>query len=857
MRAPLFLLFCLLLSPSLTAQEAVRREVLPNGLTVIVRPFRAAPVVAVQAWVRAGSVTEGSLMGSGLSHYFEHMLYKGTQTLGPGDFSAKIRACGGADENAYTTYGRTVYHFTILSKHLESGFGLLADIFTHATFDEEETRKEQEVILREFAMGEDDPDSLLWDDFSRTLYRVHPYRHPVIGYRELFNRLSRQDILEYYERMYSADNIVLVVVGDIDPAQTFAQARKAFSGLRRRPLAPLSLPSEPEPVRARHSRRFFELEQTRMTMGVLTTSATHPDTPALDLLATLLGDGRTSRLVRDLREERQIVHNISVSSWTPAYPGVFEVSATLEDSKRKEVEKQVHEHFERLRTQLIEPEELERARVKILSSKILNAQTADSIAGELGWNEVVAGDVFFDTHYRNVVSRVTPEDLQRVAKRYLQPHRLVTSWVRPRSAASKSKTSTEKNRPRSSPEISPLPGGGQLILHHLPDRPLVHLRAEFPGGVRHESIPGASSLMTTLLTAGSATRNREQIARAIESLGGSISSSSGRDLLHIEIEVLRKDFQIALETLSECVRNASFPETEIGKERKAALASLARIREDPWTVGRLRLREILYGGHPYSRNGMGTEKSLQSITRGDLIQNHQRLCRPEKLVLAIYGDFDRESVRAATAAAFDSWSPPPLSIPKTNLPPEKPTSRTETVSLPGIEQAIIRIAFPGVPSGHSDGPALAVLEQILDGFGSRLVNEIREKRGLAYSVGAYTEHLATSGSFGFYAGTEPDKIDQVRELMETAIEQIRTVGPTEQEVTRAQLSLRGAWVTAHQTPADLAAEATYRKGLGQPIDAAHQLLDRADTLTAEQIREVAARYFIDSRRVLVVVRPKR
>ena len=153
MRAPLFLLFCLLLSPSLTAQEAVRREVLPNGLTVIVRPFRAAPVVAVQAWVRAGSVTEGSLMGSGLSHYFEHMLYKGTQTLGPGDFSAKIRACGGADENAYTTYGRTVYHFTILSKHLESGFGLLADIFTHATFDEEEARKEQEVILREIRHG--------------------------------------------------------------------------------------------------------------------------------------------------------------------------------------------------------------------------------------------------------------------------------------------------------------------------------------------------------------------------------------------------------------------------------------------------------------------------------------------------------------------------------------------------------------------------------------------------------------------------------------------------------------------------------------------------------------------------------
>ena len=310
------LLTVLCLMPLAASGKTVHR-VLSNGLTVVVKEDRSSPVVAMQAWVKTGSVTEGKYMGSGLSHYYEHMLFKGTKKLKVGDYSAQIRAAGGADLNAYTTTNRTVYHFTILSKHFDLGLRNLSDILMNATFPEDEVKKEMPVIFREMDQGADNPDKVMWLSFMQTMYKVHPYRHPVIGYKQVFQALTRDAILDYYKSGYSPSNIIFIVVGDVDAEQAAAKIARQFEPYKRRSIQPVFVPREPEPTIARRLEKRFHVKKARLRIGWKTVSARHPDMPALDLLSAILGSGESSRLVRSLKDRKQLVLSTSAWSWTP------------------------------------------------------------------------------------------------------------------------------------------------------------------------------------------------------------------------------------------------------------------------------------------------------------------------------------------------------------------------------------------------------------------------------------------------------------------------------------------------------------------------------------------------------------
>jgi zinc protease len=303
-------------------REPVERLVLQNGLTLILKPDRPAALASVQVWVKTGSQHEGDYLGAGLSHYVEHMLFKGTERRAGRDISATVQAHGGYI-NAYTTFDRTVYYIDLPSEHTQVAIDLLADAVLHSTLPADECAKEKDVILREIAMTKDDPDHRLWDALFATAFRDHPYRQPIIGYRDVFSAITREDLVAYYRARYVPNNLVVVIVGDIDVAATRAAVEHHFGAVPRARLAPVLVPPESLQLGPRAEHRFEDVEVTRAVLAWPIPGLSHEDAPALDVLANILGGGDSSVLWREIREKAGLVHTIDASSWNPGSCGAF------------------------------------------------------------------------------------------------------------------------------------------------------------------------------------------------------------------------------------------------------------------------------------------------------------------------------------------------------------------------------------------------------------------------------------------------------------------------------------------------------------------------------------------------------
>jgi zinc protease len=266
-------------------REPVERQILPNGLTLIVKPDHSAALASVQVWVKTGSIHEGAHLGAGLSHFLEHMLFKGTDRRAGREISATVQAHGGYI-NAYTTFDRTVYYIDLPSEHVGVAIDLLADATLHSTLPANEVMRERDVILREIAMTRDDPDQRLSEGLFDTAFRAHPYRHPIIGHRDVFAVVTRDDLVAYYRARYVPNNLVVVVVGAVDPVAVRGEVERHFGGAPRMRLAPVFVPDEPAQLAPRAHHRFEEVELTRAGLAWQIPGLTHPDAPLLDLLAT-------------------------------------------------------------------------------------------------------------------------------------------------------------------------------------------------------------------------------------------------------------------------------------------------------------------------------------------------------------------------------------------------------------------------------------------------------------------------------------------------------------------------------------------------------------------------------------------
>src|SRR6267143_85891 len=340
--------------------NTARRWTLANGLTLIVQEDRSAPVASVQAWCATGSTTEDKHLGAGLSHILEHMLFKGTKTRSTNEIAQKIQDVGGYI-NAYTSFDRTVFWIDVPKDGVATALGVLSDAMMNSTLPPEEYRKEQEVIRREFAMGMDDPDRVAGLLLFATAYQRHPYRFPVIGEIEIYNQLTQEQVMQYYKTRYVPNNLTFIVVGDVDAEKVRQQLADLSKPYSEKSLKPLFIPAESPQLGRREVHQEFATELTHLSLAWHIPEVTNPDVPALDLLSTILGDGRSSRLYRRVREEAGLAFSISAFSYTPGDPGLLGVEATVDPQKRDDAQKLILQIVDEIKQAGVTAEELMKA----------------------------------------------------------------------------------------------------------------------------------------------------------------------------------------------------------------------------------------------------------------------------------------------------------------------------------------------------------------------------------------------------------------------------------------------------------------------------------------------------------------
>ena len=347
---------------------------LPNGLTVILLEDRSSSVVSVQAWCEAGSIHEGKWLGAGLSHVLEHMLFKGTKTRGKGRIDQEVQEAGGY-MNAYTSFDRTVYYINAPSSGAGVAVDILTDIMQNATLPEDELVSELDVIRREMDMNHDDPSRRSGRGLFETAYLHSPYRYTVIGYPDVFDRIRREDVFEYYQTMYTPSNQFFVVVGDMNTEEIMAQICEAYQDARFRPLEPPYILPEPRQLSPRQRIEESPIELGHAHVSWHIPDVRHQDLPAMEAFSILMGGGRSSRLYRRLREELGIVHAIDAWTYNPGKPGLFGASAVFDGDQFTPVMEALQAEIDRTLEKGISESELSKTIKQFTSATLSSRKT--------------------------------------------------------------------------------------------------------------------------------------------------------------------------------------------------------------------------------------------------------------------------------------------------------------------------------------------------------------------------------------------------------------------------------------------------------------------------------------------------
>ncbi len=813
-------------------------ETLPNGLTLILDPDSAAPVVSAQFWVATGSMHEDTHLGAGISHFLEHMVFKGTRDYDAETLASAVQAAGG-HWNAYTSFDRTVYYIDGPADSLAMFLKTLSGLVFFPIIPESEFKKEKDVIRREIDMGLDDPDNAASRLLFSTAFTLDPRRHPVIGHRHLFDAITYQDLIGYHQARYTPDRCFVVISGDFEVANAremlITLTAEKLPGGGREPLVVL----DPPQLGPRRMRETFAIPNSRISLAWKSPALDHPDAPTYEVLAGILGRGRASRLHRSLREEQELALEIGAFSWTsPGREGVLAVSADADPAKRDALITAIRAEIEKLPDTPLE-DDLAKAKRQIFTSQFRSLNTASGRASDLASNWHEARDLNFTQRYLAAIQAVTAEDIRRVA-RSLTDEKFCLTILDPLDAPA-SLSAGKQQLTRQEIQVHHLTNGITLAL--IPDHrvPLVYFQAAVRAGLPSETAEnnGLNQLLASTLCKGTLTRSALEIATTLEALGASISSNPGNNAILVQAAGLAPDFAIIADVFAETLLAPSLLDDAIAREKASQLAALEEAMQDPLHLGFRTLRQTIFAGSGYGLDSLGSPASLAKLERQDLLDHHVLHFNGANLTLSIAGDFDPADALALITEKFSALAPGQAwSAPASDLE----IGLTQVRHLPK-KQAIVTIGFPGTTVSGANRHALAMIQEYATDMAGPLFSRIREELGLAYQVGA-TQFLGyDTGLFTFYVATSPEQVDLARSELLLEIGKIAKDGIPAEAFDRVRSTVLSGLAIQQQSPASVARHVTLDLLFGHPADQHRRLVADYRALTREGVRETAAAIF--------------
>ena len=823
-------------------------HVLPNGLTIILDARADHPVISTQLWVQTGSVNEDQFLGSGLSHFLEHMVFKGTKQYDGTRLASVVQAAGG-HWNAYTSFDRTVYYIDGPSSGMEVFLQILTELVFYPTLPENEFSLEKDVIRREIDIGLDDPSNATMRLLFETAYRQDARRLPVIGHRDLFDQLTHADLVNYHQRRYTPNRAFFVISGDFSESEVLAKITELTSDLERNYEQEPILISDPQQLSIRQSESTFAVPTSRVTVAWKIPSQGHPDAPVYDVLATMLGRGESSYLYQEIREKQELALEIYLWTFTGNHgEGLFAVTAETEPEHRHHVIDAIREEVKKYASTNWDSD-LTRAKRQITVSQFRTLTTASGRASDLGSNWHEARDLHFTSSYLESINCVTSEDVSRCLES-LRDQQMIITQLNPLECIP-SKQERVDLQQIDLHRTHTLSNGLRIAL--FPDQriPLVSMQAALLCGLPAETptTAGINALLAATLTQGTSKRTALEISTTLDALGAGLHASAGNNSMVVSGSCLAPDLAVLLEIFADIVMHPSFPDDAIAREKASQLASIQEAKMDPLSTAFQAARRILFQGNGYGISGMGTEESVGQLDRSSLSAQHDAYFHAANMSIAIAGCFDPDEVILLLEKNLGEMRQGEAYIPAQSLT----SANAEEVIHLQKKQAVLTIAYPGLAATDSRRFAAAMLHEYCSDMAGPLFTRIREELGLAYQVGATQFHGNDAGMFAFYLSTAPDQLELAKKEMLSEIDKIARKGIPDTVFEDVRATVLSALVLRQQSPGSIANVASVDMLFGLPATHHRDAHERIRELKAEDVRSLASELLHEKSPVVVTV----
>lgn len=845
---------------------------LKNGLRVLLVESRKSPVVSVQMWVRTGSADEKK-GEEGISHFIEHLLFKGTRKYKTGEIASLVEGNGG-ELNAYTSYDQTVFYVTIESQKRKIALDVISEMMGFPLFDVQEIDNERGVVIEEIKRGEDSLSSVAWKNLFSTVYTKHSYKEPIIGFDKNIKTLTPKKIKSFYQSRYVPSNMFLVVTGDFDSTEMKKEVAHYFEQFKPYKLDKRSRKKEPLQRNSRIKVVGTKFKKSQGYLAWRAPSIKHKDIPALDLLSMIMGTGDSSRLSKKLRIEKLLVQGVGAFAYTPKDDGVFAISLTGEPDK---LIRGAQESLEVVLELLKNPptaSEVKKALSISSSESIYSLETVDGLSRKIGNDEFYMNDPDYFKKYLKSLYKVKPSDISKIARKYLNPKSLTAVYLTENSTA-KAKSEIEKILKWYSKEynsviknpIKPVrfsaksivikkskvessdtkvlkrPSGLTLILRSQTDTPTFSIRTAALGGIRAESLEhsGAIELLSRTWTSGSKKFTEDQINEIVESHSAGLSAFGGRNTIGLTLDGLSTSQAELYSVYFDLLSSPSWPKEQVIRERQVQLQQIQNKKDSPAQMCFQQFHEMMFKTHPYSRDVLGKPETLEKIEESILNQYFSKIVCLKNLVITAVGDFD-EKLLIKHIEEIENKLPTGQKFSIQQVVPQLTNNETKSIIL-DKEQTHIILGYPGLRINSDERFTLDVLQSVLSGQGGRLFYELRDKNSLAYTVSPIRMEGLEPGYFGTYIGCSPEKKDKAISMMRDELKKLTVSLISEEELIRAQNYLVGQHAISLQKKSTICQAIALDVTYGMSPEHLFEIIHEYKKVSREDIHKLAKKLF--------------
>ena len=841
---------------------------LDNGQTVIIKEVHDNPIVTIDTWIKTGSINEND-KNNGVAHFLEHLFFKGTTKHPTGEFD-RILESKGAQTNAATSKDFTHYYITLPSKYFETAIDLHADMLMNPLIPRKELEKERKVVIEEIAKTNDNPENKLYENMVQSFYINHPYKRKVIGKKEIIENISREEIFNFYNSWYNPSNMITVVVGDIDTTQALDLIKKNFNRPEAKNCKNPKYKSDKKIEKQIEITAKDKVKNGYMLIGFRgVPQENRADSYALDVLATILGDGRASKLYQAVKEQKQLAYSISAGHASMKDDSLVFVRANFTPENKDKVKKAIFDEITKVRNGNIDEQEISTAKNIIERDTFYARESTSNIANELGYTTLVYGDAKYYDEYIDNIKKVTKADLIRVAKKYLNPNHAVISIMLP-------DTASEENIKKISNVAHPKPvvvkkeknitqyklsNNLNLIINHNTLNDIVAMEIYAKGGNFIEKKAGTGTITASVMMKGTKKYSQIDLSQTMEQNGIKIVPANGSDYFSISVKTTKNDLPLTFDLLNEVVNNATLDKNEIERIKTEKIYAIQQNRDTPSSVAFEEFKTAIWANTPYGVTGKVMEKTIPTINKNDVEEFYNTVFYPENLVISINGNVNDEEIIKNIEQIFCSKKYTNAKKFEYSNYKNKflPLSATKNVKKEkDVEAAWILMGWltDGVQN-KKDIAALQVIDSILGGgMSSRLFSNLRGEQGLAYQVGSSFAANVNQGVFAVYIGTNPETALHSKNELLKQINLLKKEFVSDKELQEAKDKILGNFVLSQETNMEKAYTLGWFELSGRGFDYINEFPKLIECVTPTEVIRVANKYF-EKPYVFTIVAPKK